>query len=183
MQAFDAAIRAGANTYPAATNDGISYLGRCTAWTGQTTYLESSGWGGRPGLSAAALLVRLLLGDATDEDRNARAVAWLRSRYAPAITHFKRKDGAAKAGADLYRRWPDFYCWYYVTYAFHRVGGAPWKEWGPLVEVALTARQEGDGHLAGSWAPTSRWAKRGGRLYATAINALTLEVYYRHRVK
>ena len=32
----------------------------------------------------------------------------------------------------------------------------------------------------GSWEPIDRWGGEGGRVYATAINALTLEVYYRY---
>ena len=32
----------------------------------------------------------------------------------------------------------------------------------------------------GSWEPVSRWSCEGGRVYATAINALTLEVYFRY---
>jgi hypothetical protein len=32
----------------------------------------------------------------------------------------------------------------------------------------------------GSWEPVDRWSCEGGRVYATAINALTLEVFYRY---
>ena len=32
----------------------------------------------------------------------------------------------------------------------------------------------------GSWDPVGCWTRKGGRVYATAINALTLEVYYRY---
>ena len=35
------------------------------------------------------------------------------------------------------------------------------------------------GHADGSWDPIGEWCVAGGRVYATAINALTLEVYYR----
>jgi hypothetical protein len=38
-----------------------------------------------------------------------------------------------------------------------------------------------DGCRNGSWNPeVDRWGFEGGRVYATAINALTLEVYYRY---
>ncbi len=36
------------------------------------------------------------------------------------------------------------------------------------------------GCKAGSWETEGRWCGEGGRVYATAINALTLEVYYRY---
>ena len=36
-------------------------------------------------------------------------------------------------------------------------------------------------HVLGSWDPQDdRWGFEGGRVYAAAINALTLEVYYRY---
>ena len=43
------------------------------------------------------------------------------------------------------------------------------------------AAQETEGHEAGSWDPIGQWSKWGGRIYSTALNALTLEVYYRHK--
>jgi len=36
------------------------------------------------------------------------------------------------------------------------------------------------GSLKGSWDPDPVWGGHGGRVYATAMAALTLEVYYRH---
>ena len=42
--------------------------------------------------------------------------------------------------------------------------------------------QRKDAHIAGSWDPEPNWVGRsGGRVYSTAINVLTLEVYYRYR--
>jgi hypothetical protein len=34
--------------------------------------------------------------------------------------------------------------------------------------------------LAGSWDPDPVWGMHGGRVYATALAAMTLEVYYRY---
>lgn len=36
-----------------------------------------------------------------------------------------------------------------------------------------------DGCTWGSWDPIDRWGEKGVRVYATAINVLTLDVYYR----
>ncbi len=47
---------------------------------------------------------------------------------------------------------------------------------------ALLKLQRADGHRAGSWDPDPNWiGQTGGRVYATAIAVLTLEVYYRVR--
>ena len=40
------------------------------------------------------------------------------------------------------------------------------------------AGQRDDGNYAGSWDPDSQWGRDGGRVYATALGALTLESYY-----
>ena len=47
---------------------------------------------------------------------------------------------------------------------------------------ALVSHQDVDDHkdTRGSWEPVGRWCGVGGRVYATALNALTLEVYYRY---
>lgn len=44
----------------------------------------------------------------------------------------------------------------------------------------LLARQEGRGTEAGSWSPDTVWGGYGGRVYATALATLCLEVYYRY---
>jgi len=47
-----------------------------------------------------------------------------------------------------------------------------------LVPTQATAK---DGCRNGSWnSDQDRWGAEGGRVYATAMNALTLEVYYRY---
>ena len=40
--------------------------------------------------------------------------------------------------------------------------------------------QRNDGDLAGSWDPDRRWGAHGGRVFATALCTLCLEVYYRY---
>ena len=34
--------------------------------------------------------------------------------------------------------------------------------------------------MAGTWNPADNWETQGGRIYATAMKLLVLEVYYRH---
>ena len=60
-------------------------------------------------------------------------------------------------------------------------GGEPWSRWNAQVRDQLVRRQRRDGHQAGSWDPDdSLYGTRGGRIYSTALAALTLEVYYRY---
>jgi hypothetical protein len=74
----------------------------------------------------------------------------------------------------------DYYYWYYGTLAAFQLGGTLWKAWeGPMGE-ALVPAQKKEGCEKGSWDPVDAWGSAGGRVYATAINTLTLEIYYRY---
>jgi hypothetical protein len=75
----------------------------------------------------------------------------------------------------------NFYYWYYGTYAQFQVGGAAWKRWNEDMKQALLPHQRRGGCEDGSWDPIDEWGGPGGRVYATAINALTLEIYYRYK--
>jgi hypothetical protein len=74
----------------------------------------------------------------------------------------------------------NFYYWYYGTYAMFQVGGPKWKTWNKAMQKALLDKQCMGGPEDGSWHPIGEWCIAGGRVYATAINALTLEIYYRY---
>jgi hypothetical protein len=73
------------------------------------------------------------------------------------------------------------YYWYYATLAMYQGGGPAWDRWNPLVRDTLVSLQHREGHKAGSWDPDpTRYGTHGGRVYATALAAMTLEVYYRY---
>ncbi|MHC4661621.1 MAG: prenyltransferase/squalene oxidase repeat-containing protein [Planctomycetota bacterium] len=74
----------------------------------------------------------------------------------------------------------NFYYWYYGTYAMFQIGGSAWKKWAPAMKSAVLGGQR-TGRICqdGSWDPIGEWGIVGGRVYATAINALTLEIYWR----
>src|SRR5690606_12329854 len=72
------------------------------------------------------------------------------------------------------------YAWYYATMALYQHGGDKWNQWNEHMSRTLIERQRRDGDAAGSWDPMDRWSRIGGRIYQTAICALTLEVYYRY---
>ncbi|MBL8693256.1 MAG: terpene cyclase/mutase family protein [Planctomycetes bacterium] len=85
----------------------------------------------------------------------------------------------------------DAYYWYYASLALNqfdgpdspRAGkGAFWNPWKTALNKALVESQHRDPKRCddGSWEPEDRWAFEGGRVYLTALNTLTLEVYYRY---
>jgi hypothetical protein len=80
----------------------------------------------------------------------------------------------------------DFYYWYYASLALFQYDGpkgAFWRKWNePMKNAILPAQKTGAaGCENGSWDPAAdRWGFEGGRVYAAAINCLTLEVYYRY---
>jgi hypothetical protein len=80
----------------------------------------------------------------------------------------------------------DFYYWYYASLALFQYDGPEgpmWRKWNEPMKNSIVLHQKGhaDGCRGGSWDPQDdRWGFEGGRVYAAAINALTLEVYYRY---
>ncbi len=75
----------------------------------------------------------------------------------------------------------DFYFWYYGSYALFQVGGDAWKTWERALLPAIAGHQHKEGERRGSWDPQpDPWGSTGGRVYSTAILALTLEVYSRY---
>jgi len=80
----------------------------------------------------------------------------------------------------------DFYSWYYSTlalYQFDGPTGSHWKKWNEPMKSVLVPNQKLAKHgcESGSWDPSlDRWGSEGGRVYATALNTMTLEIYYRY---
>jgi hypothetical protein len=79
----------------------------------------------------------------------------------------------------------DYYYWYYASLALFQYDGPrgpKWSAWNEPMKDALVKNQnvKSSGCRRGSWEPVDRWSCEGGRVYATAINCLTLEVYYRY---
>jgi hypothetical protein len=68
----------------------------------------------------------------------------------------------------------DFMYWHAGTLAIRVIDqarGKRWEAWKTAALRAIVPRQRADG----SWEPADRWSVDGGRAYATAMNALTLE--------
>ncbi|OVE74220.1 hypothetical protein BVX94_00980, partial [bacterium B17] len=73
----------------------------------------------------------------------------------------------------------DFYYIYYGTLVLYQHQGPVWEKWNAQMKAILLARQHKKGRKAGSWDPSMWYGFQMGRVGATAIGTLSLEVYYR----
>ncbi|WP_437229153.1 prenyltransferase/squalene oxidase repeat-containing protein [Planctomicrobium sp. SH661] len=112
-------------------------------------------------MTAEALYCRQMLGIADDTQANQEAIQMM-------LANVPRRTTL------------NFYYWYYGTLAMHQHGGPEWEKWNANVRDLLISEQRLTGPLAGSWDPRDIWGGYGGRMYATAIATLSLEVYYRY---
>lgn len=168
-----------------AIEDGLGFLDEMTdPATGVTGYIQR---GGRPAREAGA-------GAAwpPDESESMTAVALLCRIFAdPDLQRPGAREAVERAAAVVCALPPvwddalpgrrDYYFWYYATTALFQVGGERWEAWSDTLQQAVAAQQRSDGHAAGSWDPQhDPWGGIGGRVYATALQALTLESYQRY---
>jgi hypothetical protein len=123
--------------------------------------------GRRPATTAIGLLCRMYLGWDHDHRPLAQGVRIL-STLGPSTF----KTGMRN----------NMYYNYYATQAMHHWGGSEWQRWNDVMREYLISTQSTAGHEYGSWYfdGADHGAPAGGRLYFTALAAMTLEVYYRH---
>ncbi|MCG3184555.1 MAG: hypothetical protein ICCCNLDF_02682 [Planctomycetes bacterium] len=132
-------------------------------------------WEHNPTLDAVYVKCMLAMGKADKQDATVQALA------------------AKCVKADALPQWElhkiDFYYWYYATRALRAIEGDNWKTWETAVTKVLTENQRGFSKLDqdakrtratnldehGSWDPVGAWGTAGGRVYSTAMGALTLE--------
>jgi hypothetical protein len=82
----------------------------------------------------------------------------------------------------------NFYYWYYGTLCMFQMGGKHWTQWNKNMKKSLVDNQRKGGPMDGSandvdgsWDPIGGGhVPRGGRVFSTALGALSLEVYYRY---
>lgn len=132
-------------------------------------------------LSESAWMVTALFTEhrsATDEDVKALSEVLVRQENLPAWEESKL----------------DFLYWNFASLALYQVGGKAWDTWEKAVSATLHDHQRGshetdkaNGHTSadtlaehGSWDAVDCWSIYYGRVYSTAINSLTLQVYYRY---
>lgn len=86
----------------------------------------------------------------------------------------------------------NYYYWYYASLALHQMGGSAWDRWESAMSKTLMNNQRGFGTTEvletkktldehGSWDAVGAWCPAGGRVYSTAMNCLTLQVWYRYQ--
>jgi len=77
----------------------------------------------------------------------------------------------------------DIYCWYYTSLCMVQNQTEPWKKLNSRIRDSLIQSQNqtnATDPLYGSWPVELRWGDRAGRVFTTALSALTLECYYRY---
>ena len=122
-------------------------------------------------MTAVAVLCRLFAGESR-ESKTVKAGVDFLMRHTP---EWREQKARSLSTINLYH-------WYYASYALFQYGGAPWKAWNPrMIEALVPTQRKGEICEDGSWDPIDEWGAAGGRIYATALGAMTLEVYYRFR--
>ena len=120
-------------------------------------------------MTAVALLCRVFLGQDPAEER-------VMDKHADLLLRALPKWEPEENGCDMYY-------WYYGTYAMFQMGAhkdAYWSKWEDKLDGAVLQSQRKDGDERGSWDPIGPWGFAGGRVYSTALMALTLEVKFRY---
>jgi hypothetical protein len=162
----------------------LNWFDRATAANGKCGYLAAGDEGSRLAkghpdpypyskelscMTAVSVLCRLFGGESRDKESIRDGVKILMKE--PPV--WQEQSGLSLSKINLYY-------WYYGTYALFQFGGQDWKVWNESMQDALLKTQR-QGNICedGSWDPIDEWGIAGGRVYSTAIGAMTLEVFYR----
>ncbi|MBI2931899.1 MAG: hypothetical protein HYY16_09625 [Planctomycetes bacterium] len=124
-----------------------------------------------------------------EHDMNTAAALCIRMAIRQSTAHPAAQGAARRLAVDLPFLSPDgasvdYLYWHLGTRALaaHQGrNGNLWKDWQPRLTRGLLRAQRShrDGCYEGSWEPSDRWGCEGGRVYATAINAVTLALVRR----
>ena len=141
----------------ATTQAAYRYLDTVQSESGSRYGYTQAGQGSQA-TTSIGLLCRMYLGWKKDNPALERGVQWLAER------------GPAEN---------DMYYNYYATQVMRHWGSGPWRKWDAVMKKQLIDTQAKTGHETGSWHFKHSHANQGGRLYNTAMAAMTLEVDYR----
>jgi hypothetical protein len=175
--ALKAGKDAGLNVPKSAFDGAVSWLDRATNTAGKCGYMRPGDNGSiirgvndrfakLPTMTAVAVYSRILCGQSRADTKIVKGIEILKQNL-PEWN--KPKNDKA-----------DLYYWYYGTLAMFQYGGKNWQDWNRAMKKALLENQRAGGCANGSWDPVDKWGMVGGRVYSTAVGALTLEVYYRY---
>ncbi len=128
---------------------------------------------GSDAMCAAGVLMKQFMGIGRDDPSNRKGADYMMTRLP--------EWGAGGRRANLYY-------WYYGTLCMFQMGGKYWTAWNKTLKPALVDNQRKGGPMDGSaqdvdgsWDPTHGGkVDVGGRVFSTALGALSLEVYYRY---
>ncbi|MCS7238850.1 MAG: terpene cyclase/mutase family protein [Thermoguttaceae bacterium] len=116
-------------------------------------------------MTAAGLLTRQYLGCRKDDRELVAGCQYLAQNLPP--------EGGTALG--------QIYYYHYATQVLHHMEGPEFDLWNYRMREHLIRTQEKEGCKAGSWNPEGTdWGSHGGRIYATGLAIMTLQVYYRH---
>jgi hypothetical protein len=140
------------------------FIDRCASGAANGLASYRPGQGPNTTMTAESLVSRIILGQDVPKQTKLEATRRI-ARELPSPYHV------------------NLYYWYYGTLAMYFTGGSEWDEWNEAMKSALVTTQVSSGDQRGSWEPIGLWGGYGGRAYATAMSALTLQVYYRYSPK
>jgi len=170
VMALKSAHAAGVKVPWKTTHGALRHFDRVTDERGYVGYTSSRTSRHGIALVAVGLLSNLYLGLGSDQ-AVVRRQAGICLDNLPAWYKLK-----GNAGRDH-----SMYYWYYATLGLYLKGGTDWDKWNSAIRDMLVRAQCTKGHRRGSWDPDGYWARSfAGRVYATALMTLSLEVYYRY---
>jgi len=170
VMALKSASAAGIDVPWMVTYGMIQHFDRMTTENADVIYANCGIGAGRagPGMVAVGALARQFLGWPIHSQK-------LRKQYAFMRRNPPRWELLAQ------NAYHNMYYWYYGTLAMFQAGGENWELWNSDLRDMLVRHQRRQGCARGSWDPAGKWlGKTAGRVYATAINAMNLQVYYRY---
>ncbi len=168
-------------TVPQSAFDGaLKWFDRATNTAGKCGYMRpgdngsvirgvNDGFAKLPTMTAVSVYARILCGKSRDDDKVKKGIEILKQ----SLPEWNKPKNDKV----------DMYYWYCATCAMFQYGGRDWHTWNEKMKTALLSTQRMGGCADGSWDPVGKWGMVGGRVYSTALNALTLEVYYRYERK
>ncbi len=164
----------------------LSWFDRATSASGKTGYMAPGDEGSRLSnvfaepypyskepscMTAVSVLCRLFAGESRSNSRIRGGVKILAENMP------KWSEARGRALSSI-----NFYYWYYGSYAMFQFGGTEWARWSDaMIEALQSTQRTGVCCETGSWDPVDEWGPAGGRVYSTALGAMTLEVYYRFK--